>query len=86
MSKSLDEQLLDASSNLNFPLVKDLLAQDVCAGYQDPETGHGALHKIVLSAAAAPAKMSVAKEMVEYLLANGGVWMQGMWFLIREEE
>jgi hypothetical protein len=75
---SLDDQLLEASSTLNFPLLQDLLAQDISAGYQDPSTGHGPLHKIVLGAAAAPEKLSLAQEMLEYVLANGGVWMQGM--------
>ena len=73
---SKDEQLLDASAALDFDKVKDLLADDACAGYQDPETGHGSLHKLVL-AADKTQKVDDAQEILEYILANGGVWMQG---------
>jgi hypothetical protein len=72
-----DEQLLQATSSLNFDKVKDLLADDACAGYQDPVTGYGPLHKLVL-AAQETQKIDDALEIIEYLLANGGVWMQGM--------
>ena len=73
---SKEEELLDASAALDFGKVKDLLADDVCAGYQDPITGHGPLHKVVL-AADKTQKGDDAQEMLEYILANGGVWMQG---------
>jgi hypothetical protein len=71
-----DEQLLEASSSLDFEKVKNLLAEDACAGYQDPVTGYGPLHRLVL-AANETEKVSEALEMAEYILANGGVWMQG---------
>ena len=74
---SKDEELLEASSALDFEKVKILLADDACAGYQDPSTGHGPLHKLVL-AADKTQKVDEAQEMMEYILANGGVWMQGM--------
>lgn len=78
-SMSKDEQLLVASFELNFEAVKDLLADDACAGYQDPVTGHGPLHKIVLAAKDAKDKRPAndPQEILEYLLANGAVWMQG---------
>lgn len=75
MSKPKDEELLDASSELDFENVKDLLADDACAGYQDPVTGHGPLHNLVL-AADKTQKVDEALEILEYILANGGVWMQ----------
>jgi len=74
---SLDERLLEASSALDFEQVKSLLADDAQAGYQDPETGYGPLHRIILSAKQNPGKIELAQEMLEYILANGGVWMQG---------
>ena len=74
---SKDEDLLDASSALDFDKVKDLLADDACAGYQDHTTGHGPLHKLVL-AADKTQKVDDAQEILEYILANGGVWMQGI--------
>lgn len=74
---SLDEELLEASSALNFDRIKELLADDASAGYQDPTTGHGPLHKVVI-AAKEQEKEDEAQEIVEYLLANGGVWMQGL--------
>ena len=76
-----DEQLLVASFNLDFEAVKDLLADDACAGYQDPETGHGPLHKIVLAADNAKNRKTEhePQEILEYLLANGAVWMQGIY-------
>jgi hypothetical protein len=73
---SNDERLLTASSELDFEEVKSLLADEACAGYQDPSTGHGPLHKIVL-AASITHKINEALEILEYLLANGAVWMQG---------
>jgi hypothetical protein len=73
---SKDEELLDASSTLDFDRIKNLLADDACAGHQDPETGYGPLHKVVL-AADKTKKIDEAQEILEYILANGGVWMQG---------
>ena len=73
---SKDEELLDACSTLDFERVKNLLADDACAGYQNPETGNGPLHKLVL-AADETHKVDEAQEILEYILANGGVWMQG---------
>lgn len=81
MSKLKDEELLEASSALDFERIKNLLADDACAGYQDPETGHGPLHKLVL-AANETKKVDEAQEIIEYVLANGGVWMQGMILLL----
>ena len=72
-----DEELLEACSALDFERVKNLLADDACAGHQDPETGHGPLHKIVLAADRFQ-KPDHAQEILEYILANGGVWMQGL--------
>jgi hypothetical protein len=71
--------LLVASFDLDFEAVKDLLADDAGAGYQDPETGHGPLHKIVLAANNAENRKTghEPQEILEYLLANGAVWMQG---------
>ena len=74
---SKDEELLDASSALDFEKIKNLLVDDACPGYQDPETGHGPLHKLVL-AADKTQKVDEAQEILEYILANGGVWMQGI--------
>jgi hypothetical protein len=77
---SNDEQLLVASFDLDFEAVKDLLADDACAGYQDPVTGHGPLHKIVLAAENSKNKKTgqEPQEILEYLLANGAIWMQGI--------
>ena len=80
---SLDERLLEACSALDFDKVKNLLADDADAGYQDPETGYGPLHRIVLAAKETAGTTGLAQEMVEYVLANGGVWMQGMSIIIR---
>ena len=74
---SKDDQLLEACSLLDFERVKNLLADDCCAGHQDPETGYGPLHILVL-AADKTGKVDEALEIVEYVLANGGVWMQGV--------
>lgn len=74
---SKDEELLDASSALDFEKIKNLLVDDACPGYQDRETGHGPLHKLVL-AADKTQKVDEAQEILEYILANGGVWMQGI--------
>jgi len=74
---SLEEQLLEACSALDFDRVKNLLADDADAGYQDSETGYGPLHKIVIAAKERPQRTDEAQEILEYLLANGGVWMQG---------
>ena len=71
-----DEELLEASTSLDFERVKNLLADDACAGFQDPVTGYGPLHKLVLAANQSQ-KVDEALEMIEYILANGGVWMQG---------
>ena len=76
MALSKDEQLLEASSQLDFDRVKNLLADDASPGYQDPATGYGPLHNLVL-AAERTKKVDEALEIIEYLLANGGVWMQG---------
>jgi len=73
---SLDEELLEASSALDFERIKGLLADDASPGHQDPATGHGPLHKVVI-AAKELAKEDQATEIIEYLLANGAVWMQG---------
>jgi hypothetical protein len=73
---SKDEELLDASLALDFERIKNLLVDDACAGHQDPETGHGPLHNVVL-AADKTQKIDQAQEILEYILANGGVWMQG---------
>jgi hypothetical protein len=74
-----EEQLLTACTNLDFETVKTLLSEDPEAGYQDPETGYGPLHKIILSAAQNETQNTAkAKEILEYLLANGAVWIQGM--------
>jgi len=75
---SLDEQLLDASASLDFDKVKALLVDGAYAGYQNPETGHGSLHKLILAAAADPPNPGAAQEILDYILANGGVWMQGI--------
>jgi hypothetical protein len=75
---SLDEQLLDASASLDFDKVKALLVDGACAGHQNPETGHGPLHKLVLAAADDRSNLGAAQEILEYILANGGVWMQGI--------
>jgi len=72
---SKEEQLLTACTNLDFEAVKNLLAEDAEAGYQDPETGYGPLHTLVL-AANSTKKIPEAKEILEYLLANGAVWIQ----------
>lgn len=74
---SKDEELLDACSTLDFDKVKNLLADDACAGHQDPETGYGPLHRVVLATADKNQKIDDAEEILEYILANGGVWMQG---------
>jgi len=74
---SLDDQLLQACTDLDFDKVKNLLADDACAGHQDPETGYGPLHKLVI-AAESTGKIDLALEITEYLLANGAVWMQGI--------
>jgi hypothetical protein len=73
---SNDERLLVASSELDFEQVKSQLADEACPGHQDPSTGHGPLHEIVL-AASTTHKINEALEILEYLLANGAVWMQG---------
>jgi len=73
---SLDDELLEASSALDFEKIKGLLADDADPGHQDPATGHGPLHKVVI-AAKELSKEDDAVEIVEYLLANGAVWMQG---------
>jgi len=73
---SLDDELLEASSALDFERMKGLLVDDANPGHQDPATGHGPLHKAVL-AAKELAKEDKAVEIIEYLLANGAVWMQG---------
>jgi ankyrin repeat protein len=73
---SLDEELLQACSELNFDQIKELLADNAEPGYQDPTTGHGPLHKAVI-AAKEKGKEDAAQEIIEYILANGGVWMQG---------
>lgn len=72
---SKEEQLLTACTNLDFEAVKNLLAEDADAGYQNPETGYGPLHNLVL-AANETKKVAEAKEILEYLLANGAVWIQ----------
>ena len=72
-----DEELLDACSNLDFDRVENFLAEDADAGYQDPATGYGPLHNLVL-AAHATQNVDSAVEILEYVLANGGVWMQGI--------
>jgi hypothetical protein len=74
---SKDQELLEASSALDFDRIKNLLVDDACPGYQDPETGYGPLHKLVL-AANETQKVEEAQEILEYILANGGVWMQGI--------
>lgn len=74
---SKEKALLTACGQLDFESVKNLLAEDAEAGYQDPETGYGPLHRIVL-AAEETGKVSEAKEILEYLLANGAVWIQCM--------
>jgi hypothetical protein len=71
----LDEQLLEACTALDFEKVRNLLVDDADPGYQDPESGHGPLHKLVLAADATD-KVDEAVEILEYVLANGGVWMQ----------
>lgn len=73
---SPDEELLEACSRLDFESIKNLIADDACAGYQDPETGYGPLHKLVLIAKET-GKVDEAIEIIDYILANGGVWMQG---------
>jgi hypothetical protein len=73
---STDEQLLIASSELDFEKIKNLIADEACAGYQDSATGYGPLHKLVL-AANSTERVDEALEILEYLLANGAVWMQG---------
>jgi hypothetical protein len=73
---SLDEELLEACSELNFEQIKELLADDAAPGYQDTTTGHGPLHKAVI-AAKEQGREDQAQEIIEYILANGGVWMQG---------
>jgi len=73
---SLDDELLEACSALNFEQIKELLADDADPGYQDPTTGHGPLHKAVIAAKERNCE-DEAEEIIEYILANGGVWMQG---------
>jgi hypothetical protein len=73
---SLDEEFLAACSELKFEQIKELLADDADPGYQDPTTGHGPLHKAII-AAKDQGKEDEAQEIIEYILANGGVWMQG---------
>ena len=71
-----DNELLEACSNLDFERVKNLLAEDADPGYQDPGTGYGPLHQLVLAAHESQ-NVDSAVEIIEYVLANGGVWMQG---------
>ena len=72
---SKNEELLTACTNLDFEAVKNLLAEDAEPDYQDPETGYGPLHTLIL-AANKTKKTAEAKEILEYLLANGAVWIQ----------
>ena len=72
---SKDQALLEACTILDFDSVKNLLAEDADPGYQDPATGYGPLHRLVL-AAHDTGKVAEAKEIVEYLLGNGAVWIQ----------